>query len=189
MIILKRRFIIYTTLLTILLSACNVSSFNSDVLEKYEVQNNVDEITQDDFVFRLVSEKKQYNKDEDIKLYGEIEYIGTMEEITIHHSSSAILFDMKEEARGYEIGFGVNDIGLTTTIKKGQPYREEYEKSGGYSPDTDPKDYVKFMETFLNSDGFPPGYYIVNGSTDFFIDSENQNRVTLEATVDFKVVE
>src|SRR5690606_25537683 len=106
------------------------------------------------------------------KLYGEIEYIGDKKEVTIHHSSSAILFPMNEEIRGYEIGYGVNDIGLSTTLKQGEPYREEYEKSGGYSPDQDPKDYVKFMENFLNRDDFPPGYYIVNGFTDFSMDSE-----------------
>src|SRR5690606_23577170 len=109
----------------------------SSDLTKYEVSKTTDEIVQDDFIFRLVSEKGQYKEGERVKLYGEIEYTGDKEEVNIHHSSSAILFSIIEETRGYEIGYGVKDIGLSTTLKQGETYREEYEKSGGYSPDQD----------------------------------------------------
>lgn len=158
---------------------------NSD-LEKYNVKQITDENVQGDFVFRLVSEKKEYDDLNDVKLYGEITYIGEEDEIIIHHASSAILFSLEEKVRGFFIGFGVNEIGLSTVLKQGEPYREEYVKSGGYAED-DPSDYVRFMESFLETDEFPSGYYVVNGETDFSL--ANEERINIEATIDFKVVE
>jgi hypothetical protein len=174
-------------LFIILTAACQSSNSvdNSD-LEKYEVSQTSDETVQGDFIFRLKSKKAEYGEGEDIELYGEIEYIGEKDDIIIHHSSSAIVFPMKERIRGYEIGSAVNDIGLSTRLKKGVPYREDYGKSGGYSEDQDPQDYVNFMKEFLNAPGFPAGHYVVKGSTDFSV--ESGEHVRIKATVDFKVM-
>ncbi|TYS47663.1 hypothetical protein [Bacillus infantis] len=172
---------------TILTAGCQSShSVDNSDLEKYEVSQISDETVQGDFIFRIKSEKGEYEEGEDIELYGEIEYIGEKDEVKIHHSSSAILFPMREKIRGYEIGSAVNDIGLSTTLKKGVPYREEYGKSGGYSEDQDPQDYVNFMKEFLNGTGFPAGYYVVQSSTDFSVESGEHVRV--KGTVDFKVM-
>jgi hypothetical protein len=174
-------------LFTILTAGCQSSHTvdNSD-LEKIEVSQTSDETVQGDFIFRIKSEKAEYKEDEDIELYGEIEYIGEKDEVTILHSSSAFFFPMREKIRGYEIGSAVNDIGLSTTLKKGVPYREEYGKSGGYSEDQDPQDYVNFMKEFLNSTGFPAGHYVVKGSTDFSV--ESGEHVRIKGTVEFKVM-
>lgn len=170
-----------------MVSGCSSSNqISNNDIEEYDVNQTTDENVQGDFVFRLVSEKKEYNDLEDVKLYGEITYIGEKDEVVIHHSSSAILFSLEEKVRGFFIGFAVNDIGLSTVLKQGEPYREEYVKSGGYAED-DSNEYVKFMESFLETDEFPPGYYVVNGETDFSL--ENQENINIEATVDFKVVE
>lgn len=124
-------FIVCVTVFALFMSGCSSSVKNISDLEKYEVKQTTDEVVQDDFIFRLVSVKEEYHSGEVVELYGEIEYTGDKDEITILHSSSAVIFSMKEEARGYEIGFGVNDIGITTILEKGVPYRGEYEKSGG----------------------------------------------------------
>lgn len=182
-------FIAFTSILVLFISGCSSSNqISNRDLKEYEVKKTIDENVQGDFVFRLVSEKKEYEYEDgdDVKLYGEITYTGEKDEVTIHHSSSAILFSLEEKVRGFDIGFGVNDIGLSTVLKQGEPYREEYEKSGVYVED-DPSDYVRFMESFLDKDGFPPGYYVVDGETDFSL--EDQERVNIKATVDFKVVE
>lgn len=176
------------------LVGCNSSaSIDRSELDEYDVSQTSDETIQDDFIFRLVSEKEEYKEGEEVNLYGEIEYIGEKNEITIHHSSSAILFPMEEKLRGYDIGYGADDIGLSTTLKQGEPYQEEFVKIGGYSPDQDPKDYVSFMKDFLNRDDFPTGYYVVSGITDFSLDTgedaENRERFKIEAEVDFKVDE
>jgi len=180
-------FIALVTILILFVSACGSSNqiSNSD-LEEYEVKKTIDENVQGDFIFRLVSEKKEYEVGNDVKLYGEITYTGEEEEVTIYHSSSAILFSLDEKVRGYDIGFAVDDIGLSTVLKQDEPYREEYVKIGVYTED-DPSDYIKFMEGFVKEDGFPSGYYVVNGETDFTL--ENQRKVNIKATIDFKVVE
>ena len=180
-------FIAFITIFVLFISGCSSSNqmSNSD-LKEYEVKKIIDEDVQGDFVFRLVSKKKEYEDGDDVKLYGEITYTGEKDEVTIHHSSSAILFSLEEKVRGFDIEFGVNDIGLSTVLKQGEPYREEYEKSGGYAED-DSSDYVRFMKSFLNKDGFPSGYYVVDGETDFSL--EDQERVNIKATVDFKVVD
>ena len=59
-------------------------------------------------------------------------------------------------------------------------------KSGGYDAG-DSSDYVKFMKSFWGRDGFPSGYYIVNGETDFSL--ADKERVSIKATIDFKVVD
>ncbi|MCG7344643.1 hypothetical protein MHZ92_10880 [Sporosarcina sp. ACRSL] len=175
------------TLLVLFVSGCGSShQTNSSDLEDYEVEKTIDENVQGDFVFRLVSEKNEYGNGEDVKLFGEITYAGDKDEVTIYHSSSAILFTLVEKTRIYNIEFAVNDIGLSTVLKQGVPYREEYVKTGGYSGDA-PSDYVRFIKNFLSNDGFPTGYYVVNGETDFFL--EDRERVSIKATIDFKVVD
>ncbi|WP_121641294.1 hypothetical protein [Virgibacillus sp. Bac330] len=180
-------FIAFTAILILLFSGCSspMQISNSD-LEKYNVKKKVDENSQGDFVFRLVSEKQEYEARDNVKVYGEITYVGDKGEVDIYHSSSAMLFPMEEKIRGFDIGFTVNEIAMTTTLKQGKPYREEYRKSGNYMEDGS-SDYLDFMEKFSEMDSFPPGYYVVHGETDFFL--EDQERVNIKATIDFKVVE
>lgn len=165
----------------------------TDKLAEYDVQQTSDEVTEGDFIFRIVSEKEEYQENEEVNMYGEIEYIGEKDEVDIFHSSSAILFPLKEQVRGYDIGFAVNDIGITTTLKKGEPYRESFQKSGGFSENQDPKDYVDFMKKLFEMEGLPAGYYTVKGQTDFYVKNENEEelgeKVNLTAEIDFKVVE
>jgi hypothetical protein len=190
----NRYFVAVVMMLIIFIVGCNSpNSIDISELEKYDVSRTSDVAIQDDVIFRLVSEKEQYKEGEEVELYGEIEYVGDKEEVTIHHSSSAFLFPMEEKIRGYEIGGVVSDIGLSTTLKQGEPYREEYVKSGGYSPNQDPEDYVNFIQDFLDREDFPPGYYEVNGFADFSFGSEEngemRERYKIEAKIDFKVLE
>lgn len=37
--------------------------------------------------------------------------------------------------------------------------------------------------------GFLPGYYVVNGKTDFFLKEGGQERIEIDATIDFKVAD
>lgn len=177
-----------------LLTACSSSDSGNQIgqeeIDRYEVSKTRDQSTEADFIFRLISEKEEYEEGEDVILYGEIEYTGEQEEITIQHSSSAVLFPMEEKVREYEIGFGVNDLLVSTILKRGEPYREDYIKSGGYSPEQDPEEYIRFMEDFLERKDFPAGYYVVDGFADFFVpkeEGEGREAFTIKAQIDFKV--
>lgn len=103
-------FIAFTAILILLFSGCSspMQISNSD-LEKYNVEKKVDENSQGDFVFQLVSEKQEYAAGDNVKLYGEITYVGDKGEVDIYHSSSAMLFPMEEKIRGFDIGFTVNN--------------------------------------------------------------------------------
>lgn len=187
---MNRSFSILLLLLVILVAGCQSSSqIDAKELEKYKVQQTEDEVKQGDFIFRLVSEKGEYRQDEEVKLYGEIEYIGEKEEVSIVHSASAILFSLEEKVRGYHIESSVQEIGVTTKLKKGEPYRENYVKKAEVIFEEDPS-YQKFVDYFLEGRGFPTGYYKVNGYTDFFVKSEDEGEhINIEANVDFKVIE
>lgn len=182
-------FLSLSALCIIVFSGCTSSKpIDSSEIDQYVVSQTSDETVQEDFVFRLVSEKEIYQKGEDVDLYGEITYIGEEDNVTIHHSSSAILFPITEKTREYTIGFGVNDIGLSTTLENGEPYRENYDKYAVGYDGSDPEDYRDFIQDITNMDGFLPGYYAVNGTTDFFLKEGGQERIEINAMVDFKVV-
>ena len=48
-------------------------------------------MTDGDFVYRLVSEKEEYGQGDQVQVYGELEYIGEEDEITIGHAASAFI--------------------------------------------------------------------------------------------------
>ncbi|MBO0991884.1 hypothetical protein [Bacillus sp. SD088] len=110
-------------------------------------------------------------------------------EVAIVHSASAILFPIEEKVRGYQIHSSVREIGVTTKLKQGEPYRETYAKKAVMFSEED-SSYHKFIDLFLEGKGFPTGYYQVNGYTDFFAKlGEEGEYVKIEANVDFKVLE
>lgn len=179
-------------LLTILFIGCSntddsTTKGESESLEATKVLNTKDEVNEGDFVYRLVTEKGEYHKNESVKIYAELEYIGNNEEVIIFHAASPFYFYIVEKIRNYEIGYFMDQPLVSTILKKGQPLRYEYSRSGGYSP-TDEENYVKFMRSFLE-DGFPTGYYVVNGFVDFYVEDTNNNQqdFKIEGQIDFKV--
>ncbi|WP_246944860.1 hypothetical protein [Bacillus pinisoli] len=185
------RVIITVVTILILLIGCQSSNFIVSEVEKATVSKTSDEVRKDDFVFRLVTEKEQYEEGEEVKLYGEIEYVGNRNGVVISHSSSAILYTIEEKIRGFVIEGAVTNVGLTTNLKQGVSYREEYMKSGGYSPTQDTKDFVRFMRDFLAREDFPTGHYVVKGMADFSVvidmKEQQQKNYKIEAEVDFIV--
>ncbi|KOR76946.1 hypothetical protein [Paenibacillus solani] len=149
------------------------------------------EVTDGDFVYRLVSEKEQYDYGDQVKVYGELEYIGEQDEITIGHAASPFYFPMKELTRDYDIGYAMNEPYFTTTLKKGEPLREYYSGGGGYSSQ-DKKEYKDFIHSL--QDGYPDGHYVVYGSADFMIDSQSKGanqaepeNYKIQAEIEFSV--
>lgn len=126
------------------------------------------EITDSDFIFRLVTEKAEYKLGEDVNLYAEIEYVGEQRSIKIYHAASPFYFDLHETTRNIQIPYAMNEPLIETVLKKAQPYREQYKKTGGFS-EQDSKKFQQFMKQFLENDEFPLGNYVVNGTADFFI--------------------
>lgn len=127
------------------------------------------EATEGDFVYRLVSEKSVYAESERVELYAELEYVGEEKEIEIAHAASPFSFPMKEKTRGFEIGYGMDQPRIVTTLKKGEPLREQYKGGGGYGSQ-DPKEYIDFIKTVAEASrkgSLPTGEYEVTGGAEF----------------------
>jgi hypothetical protein len=190
---MKKVFLLGTMLImTFLIGCTSQNNIDTGELDNYDVSKTSDEVTDGDFVYRLVTERGQYQEDEPVKVYAELEYIGEKDEITIFHAASPFYFPIKEKVRNYDLGYAMNEPLISTTLKQGKPLRKEYMKSGGYS-DQGEDNYVAFMKKFFNMDGFPIGYYVVDGFADFYIETgendEEKEDFRIEGQIDFKVIE
>lgn len=146
------------------------------------------ETVEGDFIFRLISEKDTYKEGEPVSIYAELEYIGDKESVTIFHASTPFIISIYEKTRGYSIDGVVNTILLSTTLQKGEVYREDYHKSGGIS-DQESKDYMAFAKNFFEQEGFPLGEYEIKGSAAFsFVDNEGEKtHISIPAKISFSV--
>ncbi len=171
-----------------LLSSCSSDNKQSSQLDGSNFLNTSAEIMEGNFVYRLATEKEVYQEGGPVSLFAELEYIGDQEEITIYHAASPFYFPMIEKTRNYTIDFPINEPLIATILKKGQPLRKTYSGgSGGYGSE-DKKEYVDFMKKIMNKQ-FPIGHYVVNGTADFFIktNESSQKAYNLNAQISFKV--
>lgn len=178
---------------TMMLTACGDKNKPNADSPQAPANQNVDEVPSSkevkdgDFVYRLVAETAEDQAAGSVKLYAELEYVGDQDEVTITHAMSPFYFPMKETTRGYDISYMMEEPLITTTLKKGEPLREQYRVSGGYSADQDPKDYIQFIKDFT-ANGFLPGRYEVNGFADFnYLVGDKSEPHKLSATVAFTV--
>ena len=147
------------------------------------------EVTEGEFVYRLVTEKAEYRENEPVKVYAELEYIGNQEEITIAHAASPFHFPMVETTRNYEIFYSMDQPSIATKLIKGEPLRQEYRGGGGYGSQ-DKKEYIEFMKHIMNQE-FPKGHYVVNGFADFDVianeETKQKGNYKIKAQVEFMV--
>lgn len=176
----------------VMLTACgdkkssNADASQAPANQKEDIEPSA-EVKDGDFVYRLVATDAEDQSADSVKLYAELEYVGDQDEVTITHSMSPFYFPMRETTRGYDIGYMMDQPLITTKLKKGEPLREQYHRSGGYSEDQDPKAYIEFMKAFMEK-GFQPGRYEVNGFAEFnLLVGEKSEPHKLSATVAFTV--
>ena len=147
------------------------------------------EVTEGEFVYRLVTEKAEYRENEPVKVYAELEYIGNQEEITIAHAASPFHFPMVETTRNYGIFYSMDQPSIATKLIKGEPLHQEYRGGGGYGSQ-DKKEYIEFMKHIMNQE-FPKGHYVVNGFADFAVianeGTKQKKNFTIKAQVEFRV--
>ncbi|QGQ98953.1 hypothetical protein EHS13_30780 [Paenibacillus psychroresistens] len=189
-----RKFPIVGLLLLVLLGGCLGNGNQAETIKNVDEFNSlqkVAEVKQGDFIYRLISDKEEYKGNEPVKLYATIEYIGERKEITLFHGFTPLGFQLLEKTRNYKIDQAMPAILKSAVYKKGVPVRTDYTKSGGYG-ETDTKAYTNFIKE-LWSDGLPTGYYVVDGSAQFYTESPvgaepDKNQIMINAQIDFKVV-
>lgn len=149
------------------------------------------EVQQDDFIYRLIADKEAYVEGDTVTIYAELEYVGEKEQIDIYHAASPFYFPLVEKKRNYSIPYAMNEPLIQTTIIKGEPLREEYKRSGGYSSSDDPK-FIEFMMDFVDK-GFAAGLYEMDGSAHFYVEQEGnpdkKKNYDLKAKINFTVNE
>lgn len=177
----------------VMVTGCGTKQIKNSDVENHDVKQTEEQTAEDDFQFTLVSEKDAYHTDEEVNVYGEIEYTGDEDEITIYHQTPVVAFTMEEQEREFAIDYSVRDTEETTTLKKDEPYRESYTKEDSYFSVDMPKSHTDFIDDFSEGTGFPLGYYVTKGaaefSTDSHSDTQDESKINLEADVDFKVLE
>ncbi len=147
------------------------------------------ELTEGDFIYRLVTEKAEYIENGPVKVYAELEYIGDKKEIEIFHAASPFYFPMVETTRDYQIDYGMNQPLLSTTLIKGVPLREDYAGAGGYDSEEE-EEYISFIKSIVKGE-FPTGHYLVNGSAGFFVitneKTSDKRDYNIGTQIEFKV--
>ncbi|GIP01192.1 hypothetical protein J14TS5_62770 [Paenibacillus lautus] len=197
---MKRYLYMGFILMFIMLTGCAKQEMqvaaSTDLSLNKAARGNQAEIPDGDFVYRLVSEKEQYEHGDQVQVYAELEYVGEQNEVTIGHAASAFYFPMKELTRNYNISYAMNEPYITTKLKKGEPLREYYQIGGGYDS-SDDKRFKDFIRSLKN--GFPDGVYVVYGSADYVMDSQSQGvdqggsngeepkRYKIQAEIEFRV--
>ncbi|MCT2537711.1 hypothetical protein NC661_11235 [Aquibacillus koreensis] len=171
---------------------CGPSSKNvkdsADSISSHDVQTPLEEVSEGDFVYRLVTDQEEYKEGSSVSIYAELEYIGSNDQITIYHAASPFHFPLEEKTRGYQIGYGMEEPLLNTTLVKNKPIREQYKGSGGYGSKED-ANYEAFVKKIM-SNHFPKGYYVMDGFADFYVEtSDGKRKYEITATIDFKVEE
>ncbi|AIY04299.1 hypothetical protein Plano_0334 [Planococcus sp. PAMC 21323] len=172
---------------TLLLSACGVSPTTQGDLADFQVTTPQAETIQDDFTYRLVTEKEQYTEGESIDVYAELEYTGDSDSIEIFHAASPFYFLIYEETRDFSVSYTMNEPLLVTILTKGEPLKEAYIGIGSYSVEDD-QAYVNFVQR-ISDNNFPFGYYKMTGHADFFTQDLDGSKIDYDITaqIDFKV--
>ena len=126
MILKKISLILFFMFLSIGLFGCqqNKAEKVDNTPSNTENQETKAEVTEEDFVYRLVTEKAESGENEPIKIYAELEYIGDKEKIEISHAASSFLFSMIETTRNYDIEYlNESPINKYRYSLKGKPLR------------------------------------------------------------------
>lgn len=142
---LGKIFVIISTIAFLLAGCSGDSKLDEQNVVKEPSIVSKAEVSEGDFVYRLLSEKSEYSEGEKVEVYAELEYVGDEPEIKIAHAASPFSFPMKEKTRNFEIGYMMNLPQFVTVLKKGMLLRERYEGGGGYGSQ-DPKEYVDFIK-------------------------------------------
>jgi len=142
--------------------------------------------TANDFMLNLFADQRVYRTTDAIQIWATLEYIGEYDEITIWHSVPSIIFTITD-GNTFDMGGSVVDVLEETVLQKGEVYRFEFQKGGGWSADDPDADFWQsfFAEADLR---LPAGEYtiaVIGGFslTERMIDSPSGLRAELSIRV------
>ena len=128
------------------------------------------ETTENDFTLKLYTDNSVYSTDETVKIWATLEYVGDENSVTIWHGDPYIVFSITDGADFYISDF-IHDILTSTVLEKGEQYRFDYVKSGGW--DTEGPD-ADFWENFFQEEELklPAGTYTISVNGAFYLSKD-----------------
>lgn len=165
-----------------ILAGCSTAGAN---LEASGAGSIVFEARDENFVVKTYIDKLEFDEDEEIKLYSTIEYIGKNESIRIWSGEPYFHYRIHDGSK-YINSDIVLDILKETVLEKGEVYTIPFAKSGGFTQE-DPD--AKFREKYFSEKELrlPAGDYTFTAVTDFCLDMDQKEKVTLETEFKVKV--
>lgn len=137
------------------------------------------------FELNLYSDKTTYKTTEKITIWATLKYIGENEKIKIWHADPYISFTITD-GKDFNTGGAFDEILATTELGKGQLYRFDYSKSGGFAAE-DPK--AEFWKKFYAEKDLylPEGEYTIKVSTAFSL-TENIGESESSLSKELKII-
>jgi hypothetical protein len=166
----------------LMLAGCSMAGSNR---ETAGAEPMVFESRDENFVIKTYIDKLEFNENEEIKLYSTIEYIGENESIRIW-SGEPYFHHLIHDGDKYINSSVVLDVLKETVLKKGEVYTIPFVKSGGFTQE-DPD--AKFWEKYFSEKELrlAAGDYTFTAVTDFCLDMDQEEKVTLKTEFKVKV--
>lgn len=124
------------------------------------------------FEIRLYADQDDYTTSDEIHIWATLEYQGEGDTVTIWHGLPYITFSITDGA-DFNTGGMVATILTSTQLRRGEIYRFEFQKSGGYDPAAPDS---AFWENYYQEESLhlPPGTYTVTVNGEFSISQEQR---------------
>lgn len=160
----------------------------TEPLKSTGVDNMIEnEVVEEPFTLRLVSEKEQYVEGEKPNIKAELTYNGDLDKVSIGHGGSWIWLITTNLTEDYFFDAAMIEPYIVSEMKKGEPLVQQYQFSGSYD---ESKGYSEEIFKRMSEMDFPPGQYEIKGRTDFHIDGEQPStNYSLETKIIFEVIE
>lgn len=149
------------------------------------LDNNVFTTADENFLVKTYINKLEFKENEEITMYSTIEYIGEKDSITVWSGEPYFHYEIYDGKEYFNEGM-TQDILKQTVLNKGEIYTIPFSKSGGYSEEDPKADFWKqyYSEKELK---LPKGKYSFTAYTDFSLNKEQVEKVTLKIKFEVKV--
>ncbi|HQA59311.1 MAG: hypothetical protein GXY97_11160 [Clostridiales bacterium] len=178
----RKKILTLILVLAIMLAGCSQAGAN---LEAADAEPMVFEAGDENFAIKTYINKLEFDEGEEIKLHSTIEYIGQNESIAIW-SGEPYFHHLIHDGDKYINSDIVLGILKETVLKKGEVYTIPFSKSGGFTRE-DPD--AEFWEKYFSEKELrlPTGDYTFTAVTDFCLDMDQEEKVTLRTEFKVKV--
>ncbi|MFD1739419.1 hypothetical protein ACFSCX_23340 [Bacillus salitolerans] len=107
---MKKLFIVLATIAIETFVGCNLT-MNQEL-------SNTDQVSEEDFIYRLYTLTSEFNENEQVKIFVELEYIGNREQVSIYQATSSFSFPMIEKTRHFRVEYPMQQPLRSTTLVK-----------------------------------------------------------------------